>query len=105
MIEPLTTAVDVGRKPAHASGIALRLYRFANTGLFYLTQPLTATAAIVAPILIEHSTAAENWKLMLANSLIVFALAYAALGIVKARARAVLVTRGMFDVEEDRPVV
>ena len=84
---------------------AVRFYRFLNSTVFYLDQPLTAVAAILGPIILKRHEVAHQWAYLLASSALTFTLVYVAAKFGKARSRAYLVERGLFDEAEDRPTV
>lgn len=84
---------------------AVRVYRVLNSTVFYLGQPLTAVAAIIGTVIIRRHEGVHQWGYLLASSALTFGLVYVAGKMGKARARAYLVSRGLFDEAEDRPTV
>lgn len=82
---------------------ALKIYRWSNTSLFYMQQPLTAAASIVAPIVINRHEAANNWMGLILNSVVSFILLYFMTKYAKKRSREHLIKHGKFDIENDRP--
>lgn len=84
---------------------AVRVYRVLNSTVFYLGQPLTAVAAIIGPIIIKRHEVVHQWAYLLASSALTFGLVYLAGKMGKARARDYLVSRGLYDEAEDRPIV
>jgi len=84
---------------------AVRVYRVLNSTVFYLGQPLTAVAAIIGTVIIRRHEGVHQWGYLLASSALTFGLVYVAGKMGKARARAYLVSRGLFDEAEDRLTV
>lgn len=101
----IETPSAIGGDVQFRTKAALRVYRWCNTSLFYMGQPLTAAASIVSPFVINRHEAANNWVGLLLNSVLSFLLVYWLTKWGKRKTREHLIERGHFDIEHDRPTL